>query len=270
MQKAKESIMFNSAKPNKISEHIIEQIRKAIFKGQLNPGDRLPPEKELMESFKVSKATLRGALHSLEVLGFLEIRKGASGGPFVTEVDMKKAKDSFANFLHFKNLSPKELSEVRLLVESYIAEKAAQVISEEDLKKLERLTNEFNHSLKKDLPIEFYNRQIEFHRILGNVTGNPILIFILDFISNILIGMKEILKPKKDFYWKVLKAHKRIYKALSERDPKRAREEMIKHVCEEEDDLIEIQKRQSMEALDLSRYSLRNFAIPYIPESEYW
>jgi DNA-binding FadR family transcriptional regulator len=78
--------MFKSAKSNKISGHIIEQIREAIFKGQLKPGDKLPPERELMKNFKVSKATLREALRSLEVLGFLEIRKGVSGGAFVTEV----------------------------------------------------------------------------------------------------------------------------------------------------------------------------------------
>jgi GntR family transcriptional repressor for pyruvate dehydrogenase complex len=260
--------MFKSVRSNKISDHIVEQIRNAIFDGRLKPGDRLPPEKTLMENFKVSKVTLREALRSLEILGLLEIRKGVSGGPFVTEVDMKTARDSLTNFLLFKNLSPKELSEVRLLVESYIAEKAAQVISEEDLKKLERLMIEFHNSLKKDLPVEFYNRQIEFHRILGNATGNPILIFILDFISNILIGMKEIWKPEKEFYRKVLKAHRRIYKALSERDPKRARDEMNKHVFEEEKDLIEIRKKQSMQALDLRRYALGNFSILHSPENE--
>ena len=53
--------MFESAKPDKSSEKIIEQIRKAIFEGQLNPGDKLPPEKELMDIFHVSKATLREA-----------------------------------------------------------------------------------------------------------------------------------------------------------------------------------------------------------------
>jgi len=52
--------MFISVKSNKVSEHIIEQIRKAIFEGKLKPGDKFPPEKELMKNFKVSKATLRG------------------------------------------------------------------------------------------------------------------------------------------------------------------------------------------------------------------
>jgi len=41
--------MFNSVKSNKVSEHIVEQIRKAIFEGTLKPGNKLPPEREFQE-----------------------------------------------------------------------------------------------------------------------------------------------------------------------------------------------------------------------------
>ncbi|OGP90809.1 MAG: hypothetical protein A2157_04990 [Deltaproteobacteria bacterium RBG_16_47_11] len=236
--------MFKSVKSNKISEHIIEQIRKAIFEGRLKPGDKLPPERELIEKFGVSKATLREALRSLEVLGFLEIRKGANGGPFVTEVDLKKARDCFANFLHFKNLSIKDLAEVRLLLEPYVAEKAAYAITEKDLTRLKKLNVESDYILKHDTPIESRKNEIEFHRIIGGVTGNPILMFILDFVENLLIDTKEILEPGKGFSKKVLNAHKRIYKALLERDAKKVREVMIKHVNEVEKDLATLQKER--------------------------
>jgi GntR family transcriptional repressor for pyruvate dehydrogenase complex len=249
--------MFNSVRSNKISEHIIEQIRNAIFEGRLKPGDRLPPEKELLKNFSVSKATLREALRSLEILGFLEIRKGVSGGPFVTEVDMKKARDSFANFLHFKNLSLRSLSEVRLILEPYIAEKAALTITEEDLRKLEKLNEECEHILKRNIPIESRKNEIEYHRIIGSISGNPILMFILDFVENLLIDTKEILKPGKEFSQKVLNAHKRIYNALAERDPKRAREEMVRHVREVEKDLITLQKKRRIEEINLQRVSKR-------------
>lgn len=245
--------MFKSAKSNKISENIIEQIRKAIFEGKLKPGDKLPPEKELMENFGVSKATLRGALHSLEVLGFLEIRKGVTGGTFVTEVDMKKARDSFTNFLLFKNLSLSNLSEVRLILEPYIAEKAASAITEEDLKRLEKLNEECDYVLKNNIPIESRKNEIEYHRIIGSVSGNPILMFILDFVENLLIDTKEILQPGKDFSKKVLNAHKRIYHALLERDGKKAREEMAKHVREVEKDLVALPKERLIEGLNLKR-----------------
>jgi GntR family transcriptional repressor for pyruvate dehydrogenase complex len=249
--------MFNSVKSNKISEHIIEQIRNAVFEGRLKPGDKLPPEKELIKNFSVSKATLREALRSLEILGFLEIRKGVSGGPFVTEVDMKKARDCFANFLHFKNLSLRSLSEVRLILEPYVAEKAALTISEEDLERLSKLNKECEYVLKNNIPIESRKNEIEYHRIIGSVTGNPILMFILDFVENLLIDTKEILQPGKDFSQRVLNAHKRIYKALLERDPAKARDEMIRHVKEVERDLIVLQKERHIKELDLQRVSLQ-------------
>lgn len=243
--------MFETVKPNKVSEHIIEQIRKAIFEGQLKPGDKLPSERELVENFKVSKATLREAIRSLEVLGFLEIRKGASGGSFVTEVDMEKARDCFTNFLHFKNLSLKDLSEVRLLLEPHIAEKAALGINEEDLKQLEELLRECDYVLRHNIPIESRKNEVEFHRIIASVTGNPILMFILDFVENLLIDTKEILQPSREFSQKVQKAHRRIYKALLERNGKKARAEMVKHVREVEQDLITLQKERRIKELSL-------------------
>jgi len=243
--------MFKSAKSNKISENIVEQIRRAIFEEKLRPGDKLPPERELIENFGVSKATLREALRSLEVLGFLEIRKGASGGPFVTEVDMEKAKDCFTNFLHFKNVSLRDLSEVRLILEPYVAERAAPAIKEEDLEKLEKLMNGCDYVLKHDVPIESRENEIEFHRIIASVTGNPILMFILDFIENLLIDTKDILQPSKEFSQKVLNAHRRIYKALLERNGKKARAEMVKHVREVEQDLVTLQKERRIEELSL-------------------
>ena len=179
--------MFKSVKSNKISEHIVEQIRKAIFEGRLKPGDKLPTGKELKKNFNVSKVTLREAMRSLEVLGFLEIRKGALGGAFVTEVDTKKARDSFTNFLHFKNLSLKDLSEVRLILEPYIAEKAASLITEGDLNKLKKLNEECDYVLRNNTTIVSHKNEIEFHRTIVTTTGNPILMFIIDFVENLLI-----------------------------------------------------------------------------------
>jgi GntR family transcriptional regulator, transcriptional repressor for pyruvate dehydrogenase complex len=236
--------MFQSVKPNKISEHIIEQIRQAIFEGRLHPGDKLPPEKALMETFQVSKTTLREALRALEVLGFLEIRKGASGGAFITEVDMTKARDLLINFLHFQNLSLKDLSEVRRILEPYVAERAAPAITEEDLNRLDELNRECDAALKNGDVIEHRKHEIEFHRIIGSVTGNPILMFILDFVENLLIDAKEILQPDKEFSQRVLRAHERIHLALAGRNPERAREEMMMHVQDVGRDLLALQEQK--------------------------
>ncbi len=239
--------MFDSVKSDKISQHIIDQVRNAIFEGRLKPGDKLPSERELIIKFRVSKATLREALHSLEVLGFLDIRKGVSGGAFVTEVDMVKARDSFTNFLLFKNLSLEDLSEVRLLLEPYIAEKATLAITQEDLHRLEKLIKDSEHAIKNDISFASREVEIEFHRIIASIAGNPILMFILDFVENLLIDTKEILRPGKEFSAKVLRAHKRIYNALLEKNVRKVREEMMKHIREVEKDLLAAHKERRIE-----------------------
>jgi GntR family transcriptional repressor for pyruvate dehydrogenase complex len=254
--------MFDSVKSDKVSQHIIGQIRKAIFDGRLRPGDKLPSERELIGKFEVSKATLREALRSLEVLGFLEIRKGVSGGAFVTEVDMVKARDSFTNFLLFKNLSLEDLSEVRLLLEPYIAERATLAITQEDLHRLEKLIKESEHAIKKDASLASREDEIEFHRIIASITGNPILMFILDFVENLLIDTKGILKPGKDFSGKVLKAHKRIYKALLDRNVKRVHKEMVKHIREVEKDLLAAHKVRRLQEQKFDRLGRKKESIP--------
>jgi len=253
--------MFDSVKSNKVSQNITDQIRNAIFEGRLKPGDKLPSERELIENFKVSKATLREALRSLEVLGFLEIRKGVSGGAFVTEVDMTKARDSVTNFLLFKNLSLKDLSEVRLLLEPYIAEKATLAITKEDLGRLEKLIKYSEHAIKNAFGFESRKDEIEFHRIIASIIGNPILMFILDFVENLLIDTKAILKPGKEFSSKVLRAHKRIYNALLERNAEKVYEEMVKHIREVEKDLLAAHKERGIEEQKLDQTGKKKESI---------
>jgi GntR family transcriptional repressor for pyruvate dehydrogenase complex len=83
--------------------------------------------------------------------------------------------------------------------------------------------------------------------------------FILDFVENLLIDTKEILKPGKDFSKRVLNAHKRIYLALLGRNAKKACEEMIRHVQEVERDLIAIQKDKRPD-LNLQRLSKKEMS----------
>jgi GntR family transcriptional repressor for pyruvate dehydrogenase complex len=253
--------MFDSVKSNKVSQNITDQIRNAIFEGRLKPGDKLPSEREMIENFRVSKATLREALRSLEVLGFLEIRKGVSGGAFVTEVDMTKARDSFTNFLLFKNLSLKDLSEVRLLLEPYIAEKATLAITQEDLSRLEKLIKDSEENIGKGIAFESRKDEIEFHRIIASITGNPILMFILDFVENLLIDTKEILKPGKEFSIKVLRAHKRIYNGLLERNVKKVHEEMVRHIREVEKDLLAAHKERHIEEQKVNQVGRKKESI---------
>ena len=119
--------MFNAVGFNKASQQIISQIRGLILEGKLSPGDRLPSENALTAQFQVSKQTLREALRALEYMGLIEIKKGVTGGAYVVEVDPGVAKEILTNFLFFKNLTIRNLSEIRKIIEPYAAGVAARI-----------------------------------------------------------------------------------------------------------------------------------------------
>ena len=226
--------MFKTARPSTITQKIIDQIRTAILAGKLGPGDVLPPEKELMEQFGVSKQTLRESLRALEHMGLIDVRKGIGGGAHIVEVDIEVTKQSLANFLYFKDLTIEDLSELRKLLEPHAAKKAARNISKEDLEHLGQLNDTARNNLRKNFLQELSHNEINFHRVIAKNTGNPILILILDFVENLLEDLKKVLKPDQKFSESVLDAHDKIYDAICKKDPDKAATEMYKHVREVE------------------------------------
>ena len=65
---------FKSVKHTKVSDEIVHQVKTLISDGKLKPGDRLPPERELIKEFGVSRPSLREALNTLVAIGFLEVK----------------------------------------------------------------------------------------------------------------------------------------------------------------------------------------------------
>ena len=206
--------MFKTVnKLDKVSDNIIAQIRDSILSGQLKPGDRLASEKELIEQFGVSKATMREALRVLEVMGLIEIRKGTSGGAFVAEVDMKTTINSIINFIHFKPISVKEITMLRYFIEPAVARIAASTRTDKDIANLKNIIGEAVSHHQAEV-----SREIGFHRYLARMTKNTLLILLIDFVDNLLSTMKTSLDLGSDFYRNVRKSHEIILECLIQND----------------------------------------------------
>ena len=229
--------MFAPTNKEKISTQIMQQIRGAVMQGKLKPGQALPQEKDLVAEFGVSKHTLREALRSLETLGFITIRRGAGGGPVVSEIDWSTARDYFASFLHFQNFTLADLSEVRKLVEPYIARKAAEQITGENLEELRVAHEDCVKAFHAHENVVRNATEVRFHVLLGKYAANPFLWAMLDFVNNMLANAKHKLKPGKDFSAKVIEAHQRILNAIASHDPELAAQAMYDHICEVEEGL---------------------------------
>jgi len=236
--------VFEAVRPSKSAQQIINQIRDAILEGKLSPGQKIASDRELTAKFGVSKQTLREALRALEYLGLVEIRQGAAGGAFVSEVDMDITKANLANFLHFKNISIKDLSEVRRLIEPHAARTAAERISAEDLDLLKKINETSQVSVTQGHSAELSRNEIKFHRIIANTTGNPILILILDFVGNLLEDAKKILQPGPEFSRTVVRAHEDILAAVAAGDAEKSARLMLAHVTDVGQELNQLEMSQ--------------------------
>ena len=131
--------MFAEIQQSTITQQIIRQIHTAIIAGKLSAGDKLPSENELIKQFGISKQTLRESLRALEHMGLIQTRKGMGGGSFVVEVDASITKLGLLNYFYFKNLSIKDISMIRQLIEPFAVKLAVQKMSDQDIATLKTI-----------------------------------------------------------------------------------------------------------------------------------
>jgi GntR family transcriptional repressor for pyruvate dehydrogenase complex len=236
--------MFDAIRSNKAPQLIISQIRKQIFEGKLLPGDKLPSENGMMEQFHVSKQTLREALRALEFIGLIEIKKGATGGAYIAEMDSPIALEVLANFLYFNKLSIHNMTEVRRIIEPYTAGIAAEAMTDKEMGALQNLIRLTRKEYNTDSHSQYsFNIDLEFHCMIANSTKNPLLMLIVDFIESLMVDKKTVIRPSREFQASIMEAHERIYAAIVKRDVDSARTEMSRHINEVEGYMLKLQKR---------------------------
>ena len=91
--------MFQPLEKKRFSDRIVELIKAKIIQENLKIGTRLPSEIDLSQEFSVSRSVIREALRILEISGLVSIKKGPSGGIFVSNVYHKPIKDSLSNLI---------------------------------------------------------------------------------------------------------------------------------------------------------------------------
>lgn len=221
---------FRPVKSGKISGRIVQQIKNAILRGTLKPRDRLPPERELVERFRASRISVREALKNLEASGLLTIKQGS--GVFVAEIDSKPISESLSSILRIKKTTINELTEARIILEPGIAMLAAERITPDEIKKLEKNVQETVEFLKSKSPA--YEKNIEFHSVLAEATHNPVIASTMNPIFYVLkemnLDMKGNLQKRVEISSQSVHCHKKILEAIREKNSQGVYELMLKHI----------------------------------------
>ncbi len=224
---------FRAARQNRIFQDIVEQIQEAILGGEYQPGDVLPPERDLKETFQTSRGTLREALRVLEQKGLIEIRLGVRGGAFVKGAITKPMTDSLGLMLQYRKISLSHLNEFRADVEGFATALAAERADEKAIGKLDELLTQAAEEMKKGKEgwLDFLEIDKQFHKELAKISGNPIYIFMHNVIhSNIQSYYDEFLPLDEDIIKENYRDLSEIVSAIKHKDADQARSLVQSHV----------------------------------------
>jgi len=202
--------MFKAIKENRAYENIVNQVKNAIFRGDLKPGDKLPPEHELAKLFGVSRVTVREAIRALEQCGVVTVRQGSLGGTFIQEADIDKILEQIEDALMMKNISIQNVTETRVGVEKIILELIIPKIEEKDIKKLEENIRKAEKYLREGKDKKRLFTNFDFHLYLSEKSQNPILILIHKLIVNMLISFFEDVKPSIFMANRTIETHRKL------------------------------------------------------------
>jgi GntR family transcriptional repressor for pyruvate dehydrogenase complex len=210
----------------RLYDQIAGQLYEMIGRGVFKPGDRLPPERELAEQFKVSRNSVRDAYRALEARGLVEIRQG--DGTYVRELSQEEVYQSILDFLVTRKETIQEIIQVRLIIEPGIAYSAAQNAGDEDVQQLEEiLARHEEKAANGDPGVE---EDELFHHTIAQMTGNRFLLQLMDLLSESLSETRHTTLTYSGTVSRL--GHQRVVDAIRRRNPAEARAAMRAHIEE--------------------------------------
>ncbi len=177
---------FRQVHTRRTFEEVAAQVREMMFGGSLRPGDRLPPERELAILLGVGRPALREALRALEVGGLIELRKGKSGGAFISSGSQRVVSAGMSDMLRLRSVPISELFEAREWIMSSLVRPACLRITPEEVKALRENIDRAEQLHTQGRYEERINANFEFHALLARATRNSVAEMVMRGLSDSL------------------------------------------------------------------------------------
>jgi len=216
--------LMEVAAPRTVTESVAEQLRLMIHQGELGPGDVLLPEAELAQAMGVGRVTLRAALKRLGHSGYIQVRRGARGGAFVTELEAPYTE--WAGRMRANRADFDDILDFRIAVESRAAQLAAERRTRQDLLAQERAIRDIGMALGR---ASFRRADSTFHVAVARAARSPRLeVAMRRGRGELFVPMDALVYTEQMDSCK--SAHESIFVAIRDRDPIRAGAQMAAHI----------------------------------------
>jgi GntR family transcriptional repressor for pyruvate dehydrogenase complex len=210
--------MFEPINNKKNYQYIVEQVQQMIINKELKFGDKLPPEREMSETFGVSRTSVREALKALEVIGILECKQG-EGNFIVNNLDGYTT-NGLSIMFSLNNGTLSELLQLRCCLE---IESARNIITRNDdaaIDKLRKIIKEYNQAKSNDERLDldklFHITIVSLsNNILYKYLFNMLSVLIIPYIEDVVtISLETASYPESE----LINEHNDIIKAIEEKD----------------------------------------------------
>jgi DNA-binding FadR family transcriptional regulator len=214
----------------KLSDEVFLRLKRLIVSGELQPGDEMPSERELMERFGVGRPAIREAMQALANMGLVAISHGERAKVLkLTAKSLFRQVDVAAKImLSSSEDSLENLKSARIFFERGMVREAAAKATAEDVARLRATLDEQRRNLGQAEP--FIGADMKLHTQISGISGNPIYVA----VSEAMLGwLKEyhtemLIWTGKEKY--TLAEHEEIIDRIAAHDPEGAEEAMVKHL----------------------------------------
>jgi len=221
--------MLKPVEKKRAYEDIVQQIRTLVEEGKLKRNDHLPSERELSETFRVSRTTVREAIRTLESMKLLQSRQG--NGTYVVASSEEALIQPLAAALFNEKDDIRDIFYIRKIIEPHIAELAAENATPQEMEELERILRKQEECIgQREIIIE---TDSAFHNLMVKATKNRVM-------ERLIIALIDLLKQSREQYLfedenderavRSLEGHQRILSAVKKGDGNAARKSMLQHL----------------------------------------
>lgn len=223
-----------------VTARLIAAFKAMIAEGTLTPGQRLPAERTLAESFGVARSSLRQALKVLEIMGVISQRVG--DGTYLNSGAAAILDEPMEFLILLDGITFHELMEARLIVEPELTARAAERATAGDIRELRAVLAAMEAA--EDDPAEFIAQDLLFHHTIFRIAANRVCGLMFKVVHQSLAKLIRITSqvvPAEH----TLALHRRIFHAIRKRDAAEARRRMTEHLEDARGLLVRAAEKQA-------------------------
>lgn len=221
----------------KVYELIAEQLTSQISSRALNPGDVLPPERELTQFYRAGRSSVREALRMLESRGLI---RPAGNGSFAVADYRNPLNHSVRLLLTLDEATMRDIYEVRRILECEAAALAAERREEADLARMATAIEDMAVGLEDPIGDRYIEADLRFHLAIAEAARNRLLLHNMHALRDVIRRALASIYHFPSSPRSSLEKHRAIQAAIGDRDADRARNEMRAHLSRVESDVHEL------------------------------